>query len=119
MIDGMIYVHLRNQRFACIDPADGASSVNEAIWEVLEYVVNGRECFVLDERGDLMLLEASADEYKQIDLRHVSDTNRGRSVGASAVAETRWFVRHLYGLTVYRWVQRGIRRNWGIQRYRP
>ncbi len=59
---------------------------------------------VLDERGDLMLLEASADEYKQIDLRHVSDTE---SWAHLAVAGDQVFVRHLDGLTVYRWSAAG------------
>lgn len=101
VIDGMIYVHLRNQRFACIDPADGAVKWStKPFGKYWSTVVNGKRMLVLDERGDLMLLEASADEYKQIDLRHVSDTE---SWAHLAVAGDQVFVRHLDGLTVYRW----------------
>ncbi len=101
VINDMIYVHLRNQRFVCINPANG-----EAVWTTKPFgkywsmVVNGDRMLVLDERGDLMLIKADSAEYQQLDVRHVSDTE---SWAHLAVAGEQVFVRHLDGLTVYRW----------------
>ncbi|MBL8816463.1 MAG: PQQ-binding-like beta-propeller repeat protein [Planctomyces sp.] len=101
VINDMIYVHLRNQRFVCINPATG-----ESVWTTKPFgkywsmVVNGDRMLVLDERGDLMLIKADSAEYQQLDVRHVSDTE---SWAHLAVAGEQVFVRHLDGLTVYRW----------------
>jgi outer membrane protein assembly factor BamB len=101
LVDGRIYLHLRNQRFTCIDPAKG-----ETLWTSTPYgkywstAMNGDRLLVLDERGDLMLIQADPKEFQLKSTRHVSDSSTWAHI---AVADQEVFVRDLNGLTVYRW----------------
>jgi outer membrane protein assembly factor BamB len=101
VIDGKIYLHLRNQRFSCIDPATG-----ESLWRTTPFgkywsiVANGTKLLVLDEKGDLLLIDANPSEYKQVDSRHVTDATAWAHL---AVADDQVFVRALDSLIVYRW----------------
>jgi outer membrane protein assembly factor BamB len=101
LVDGKIYLHLRNQRFSCIDPESG-----ESLWRTTPFgkywsmVANGSKLLVLDEQGDLMLLDANPKEFAKIDSRHVSDTSTWAHL---AVADDQVFVRALDALIVYRW----------------
>lgn len=101
VIGGKIYTHLKNQRFTCIDPTTGESLwTSKPFGKYWSMAVNGTRMLVLDERGDLMLLEASEDEYKELDARHVSDSSTWAHV---AVAGNQVFVRALDELIVYQW----------------
>lgn len=101
VIDGKIYLHLRNQRFSCIDPATG-----ESLWRTTPFgkywsiVANGTKLLALDEKGDLLLIDANPSEYKQVDSRHVTDATAWAHL---AVADDQVFVRALDSLIVYRW----------------
>ncbi len=101
LIDGYIYLHLRNQRFTCIDPATG-----EARWTTTPYgkywsmVVNGDRILALDERGDLLLIAASPEEFQLIAEHHAASAE---SWAHLAVSGDQVFVRDLEHLTVYRW----------------
>lgn len=101
MVDGRIYVHLRNQRVTCIDPASG-----ESLWTTKPFgkywsmVANGSRVLALDERGDLLLLDLNASEFTQVDSRHLSDSPTWAHL---AVADNQVFVRDLKGLMVYEW----------------
>ncbi|MFN8706388.1 MAG: PQQ-binding-like beta-propeller repeat protein, partial [Planctomyces sp.] len=101
LVDGRIYLHLRNQRFTCIDPVKG-----ETLWTSTPYgkywstAMNGDRLLVLDERGDLMLIQADPKEFQLKSTRHVSDSSTWAHI---AVADQEVFVRDLNGLTVYRW----------------
>ncbi len=101
LIDGYLYLHLRNQRFTCIDPATG-----EARWTTTPYgkywsmVVNGNRILALDERGDLLLIAASPEEFQLVSERHVASSE---SWAHLAVSGNQVFVRDLERLAVYRW----------------
>ncbi len=101
VIDDRIYLHLRNQRFCCIDPQTGNN-----LWRTTPFgeywsmVRNGSRILALDERGDLLLIDASPAEYRQLDTRHVTDAT---SWAHLAVADEQVFVRALDALIVYRW----------------
>jgi len=103
LVEGKIYLHLRNQRFSCIDSASG-----ESLWRTTPFgkywsiVANGSRLLVLDEKGDLLLLDANPAEFSKIDSRHVSDTSTWAHL---AVADDQVFVRALDALIVYRWRQ--------------
>jgi outer membrane protein assembly factor BamB len=101
IVDGKIYLHLRNQRFTCIDPETG-----ETLWTTKPFgkywsmAVNGKQLLVLDERGELLLVEANPAEYRQIASRQVSDASTWAHIGISG---RQVFVRELNALTVYEW----------------
>lgn len=101
VIDGRIYLHLRNQRFCCLDPANG-----ESLWRTTPFgkywsmAVNGTRVLALDEVGDLILFDADPAEYKELDRFHVSDTSTWAHL---AVVDGQVFVRALDELIVYEW----------------
>jgi len=101
VVDGKIYLHLRNKRFSCIDPATG-----ESLWRTTPFggywsiVLNESKMLALDESGDLRLINANPMEFQQVSERHVSDSSTWAHL---AVADDQVFVRSLDALIVYRW----------------
>jgi outer membrane protein assembly factor BamB len=63
--------------------------------------VNGTKALVLDERGDLLLLDLNASEFVLLDKLKVTDESAWAHL---AVAGNEIFVRDLKGLTVYHWM---------------
>lgn len=74
--DGHAYMHLRNNRIACIDLATG-----EETWRTTPFgkyqsmIVRGDRILSLDERGDLLLIAADPKEFRLLDSRHLSDAS--------------------------------------------
>ena len=101
LIDGHVYVHLKNQRFACLDPVDGTerwrSTPFGKYWSM---VVNGDRILALDQRGQLMLIDADPKEFRILDQRQISDQETWAHL---AVSGDQVFVRELNGLSVFRW----------------
>lgn len=101
VIEGKIYLHLRNQRFCCLDPANG-----ESLWRTTPFgkywsmAVNGTRVLALDEVGDLILFDANPAEYTELDRLHVSDSSTWAHL---AVVDGQVFVRALDELVVYEW----------------
>jgi outer membrane protein assembly factor BamB len=101
IIDGHAYLHLRNQRFTCLDLKTG-----EERWTTKPYgqywsmAAQGPRILALDERGDLLLIDADPREFKLIDSRHVSDSP---TWGHLAVCGDILYVRELNALAAYRW----------------
>ena len=101
VVGDQLYVHLRNQRFTCIDPATGeARWTSKPFGKYWSIAVNGNRLLILDERGDLLLVEADPAEYRQLDTRHVSDSSTWAHIAA---AGDQVFVRELDGLVGFRW----------------
>ncbi|APZ92936.1 PQQ-binding-like beta-propeller repeat protein [Fuerstiella marisgermanici] len=101
VVDGYIYLHLRNQRVICVDPCSG-----KALWTTKPFgkywsmVVNGSNVLALDERGDLLLLDLNTKEFVRVDSRHVSDSSTWAHL---AVVGNQVFVRELNGLLAFEW----------------
>ena len=101
VVDNQIYLHLRNQRFSCIDPETGKS-----LWRTTPFgeywsmATNRSQMLTLDERGDLRLINADPSEFSQVSERHVSDTSTWAHL---AIADDQVFVRALDALIVFRW----------------
>lgn len=101
VVDGYIYCHLRNQRVVCLDPETG-----KATWTTRPYgkywsmVANGRKSLVLDERGDLILLDLNPEKFVELGKLKVSEQSAWAHL---AVVDNQIFVRDLKGLTVYEW----------------
>ena len=101
VIDGHVYTHLKNQRFACIELATGKERwTTPPFGKYWSLVVQGRKILALDERGDLLLINANPEKFELLGQRHVSDSP---SWAHLAVCDDEVFVRDLKGLTVHRW----------------
>lgn len=103
VVGDAIYLHLRNQRLACLNPTNG-----EPFWRTTPFgkywsmAVNGDQVLALDETGDLILFKANQQEFQLSDRLHVSDASAWAHL---AVADEQVFVRALDELIVYSWGQ--------------
>ena len=101
VIDGHAYIHLRNQRFACIDLATGEEKwISKPFGKYWSLIANGNRILALDERGELLLVEANPAEFRLLDRRQVSEDSTWAHL---AIADGQVFVRELNGLAVYKW----------------
>ena len=74
VVDGHIYLHLRNQRFLCLDAATGEQRwTTKPFGKYWSMVAGGDRLLVLDETGELLLVEPSPEEFRLIDRRQVAD----------------------------------------------
>jgi outer membrane protein assembly factor BamB len=100
VIDGHLYLHLKNQRFACLELASGEERwITEPFGKYWSLVANGDKILALDQRGDLLLVRANPERFELLDRRKVADD----SWAHLAVSDDEVFVRALDALTVYRW----------------
>lgn len=96
-----IYLHLRNQRFTCLDAKTGETRwTTKPFGKYWSMVVNGNRGLVLDERGDLILLDLNGEEFRQLDSDRISQTPAWAHL---AVADTQVFVREQNALVCYEW----------------
>ncbi|MEZ6108113.1 MAG: PQQ-binding-like beta-propeller repeat protein [Pirellulaceae bacterium] len=101
VINDHLFLHLRNQRFTCLDLEDG-----EAAWTSTPFgkywslVANGNLILALDERGELLLIDADPAELKIMSRREVVEAEAWAHV---AVCGGQIFVRDLNGLSVFDW----------------
>jgi len=101
VVDGNLYVHLRNQRVTCLNPVSGESRwTSKPFGKYWSMVANGRSVLALDERGDLLLLDLNPGEFTLVDSRHISDSPTWAHL---AVADNQVFIRDLKGLSVFEW----------------
>ena len=100
VIDGFAYLHLRNQRFTCVNLETG-----EIKWTTKPYgkywsmVANGESILALDERGELLLIKANPDEFELLDSRKIGENTWAHL----AVSGDHVYVRALDALIAYRW----------------
>lgn len=101
VINGHAYVHLRNQRFACFDLAEGKKTwTTEPFGKYWNLVARQDRILALDEKGELLLIEADPKEFKLLSRRKVSDDSAWAHL---AVADGKLFIRELKALTVWNW----------------
>lgn len=101
LVDGHIYLHLRNQRFACIDWKTGEEKwITTPYGKYWSMVTNGQRMLALDERGTLLEIAANPREFELIESRKVSDAPAWAHL---AVAGNDVIVRDLRGVTVWNW----------------
>lgn len=102
VIGSHIYLHLRNQKFTCLDLKTG-----ETLWETdrkfgkyWSIVRQGDKLLALDQDGILFLIEASPDEFRLLDERKISDQETWAHL---AVAGSEVIIRDQKGIAVYDW----------------
>lgn len=101
LIDGHIYAHLKNQRFACIEASTGKECwVTSPFGKYWSLVAQGNKILALDERGDLLLINANPNKFELINRRHVSDSTTWAHL---AVCGEDVLIRDLGAITAYRW----------------
>lgn len=101
IIGNYIYCHLGNGRLACFDARSGEQTWrSKPFGKYWSMVANGTRVLALDERGDLVLFEASPEEFRILDTKHISDEE---CWGHIAVAGDEIFVRELGGISAFKW----------------
>lgn len=94
------YLHLRNQRFACIDLKTGKEAwITQPFGKYWSLVAIGNRLLTLDETGELRLILMTPEKFEQISSRSLKDN----SWAHLAVAGQEIAIRDLNGLTLYKW----------------
>jgi outer membrane protein assembly factor BamB len=98
LIGNYVYMHLRNQRFACIDLESGEDKwITKGFGKYWSMIACGDRILALDESGKLLLIAANPEEFKLLENKSIADDTwahlgiRGNEV----------FVRELKAMTVY------------------
>jgi len=101
VIDGHVYMHLRNRRFTCLSLADGTARwTSQPYGQYWSLVTQNDLILALDQRGLLLLIRATPEKYDLIDSRTISQEETWAHL---AVSGDQIFVRELDGITAYRW----------------
>ncbi len=100
VVEDHIYLHLRNQRFVCLHAATGTERwTTRPFGKYWSMVANGDKLLALDQRGELLLIHASPDEFKLLGRRQVAEN----SWAHLAIVNNEIFVRDLAGITAFVW----------------
>lgn len=103
VIDGFAYLHLRNQRFTCLDLATGEQKwTTQPYGQYWSLVAQGDRILALDQRGELLLIHATPDKFDLLDSRQISEQE---TWGHLAVCGGQVFVRELNGVSAYHWAE--------------
>ncbi len=102
VIDGKIYLHQRNRKFSCLDPV-----TSKVLWtskkpfgQYWSLVANDHTILALDQKGELLLIEANPQAFTLLDRRKITKKDTWAHV---AVVDDQIFVRELNAITAYRW----------------
>lgn len=95
------FMHLRNQRFACLNLESGKDEwITTPFGKYWSLVSQGDRLLTLDEAGDLRLIRTNPEQFEQIDEVHVSDSPTWAHL---AVADSNICIRELNALVMYEW----------------
>jgi len=101
VIDGHAYLHLRNQRFTCVELATGKQKwTTQPYGQYWSLVAQHDRILALDQRGELLLIRATPDKFELLDSRKVSEQE---TWGHLAVSGDQVFVRELKRISAYLW----------------
>lgn len=97
--DGHIYLHLGNQRFTCIDFENGEVRwTSRPFGKYSSLILAGDRILALDQRGELLLVEASPEEFRLLSQYRVSDEETWAHLAA---AGDQLFVRELNAVSAW------------------
>jgi outer membrane protein assembly factor BamB len=102
LIDGHVYLHLQNQRMACLRLTDGELKwvSSRRFGKYWSMVAHGNKILGLDQDGTLFLMEANPEEFKILAEKKVSDQETWAHL---AVVGNQIFVRELKGISAWQW----------------
>ncbi len=103
------YLHLGNGRLCCFDLRTGAEKWrSKSFGKYWSMVAQGNRIVALDERGELLLIEANPAEFTLLDRKTVS---KGESWAHVAVSESALLVRDLSGISLFDWPSGAMKKN--------
>ena len=74
VIDGYAYLHLRNQRFTCIDLKTGRTTfTSRPFGKYWSMVATADRILALDQRGELLLIRANPEKFELLGRRKISN----------------------------------------------
>ena len=101
VIGNHAYVHLRNQRFACLDLATGKEAwITKPFGRYWSMVAQGDRILALDETGEVRLIKATPEKFELVGEAKVAAEE---SWAHLAIEGQELYVRDLEGLSAYRW----------------
>ena len=101
VIDGYAYLHLGNQRFACIRLQDGERTwTSQPFGKYASLIAQGDRILALDQQGILLLIKANPEKFELIDSRKIAEADTWAHL---AISDDELFVRELEALAAYRW----------------
>jgi outer membrane protein assembly factor BamB len=101
IIDDHIYLHLRNQRFVCIDAQTGETKwTTKPFGKYWSMVANGNRILALDQRGELLLIDANPEAFTLLDSRKISEDETWAHL---AVSGDQIFIRELNAIVAWQW----------------
>lgn len=99
VVDGFLYLHLRNQRFACINTETGQEAwITTPFGRYWSLIAADEKILALDERGELLLIRANPKEFELIDRRQIASRPTWAHL---AVAGDQVFIRELDAMSVF------------------
>jgi len=101
VIDKHAYLHLGNGRLSCVDLQAGKETWrSKSFGKYWSMAARGNRILALDERGELLLIEADPSEFRLLDRKKVSEKECWAHV---AVAGNEVLVRDLGGVVLFDW----------------
>ena len=102
VVDGHAYMHLRNQRFACVEVATGQEKwiTKKKFGKYWSMIARGGEILALDQRGKLYHLRANPEKFDVISEREVSESETWAHL---AISGDRLVIRELDAVSVFEW----------------
>ena len=99
VVNGHAYLHLRNQRFTCIDLATGTEKwTTTPFGKYWSMAAHGDRLLALDERGELLLIRANPEKFELIDRLQLELAETWAHL---AVSGNQLFVRALDSINAY------------------
>lgn len=101
VIGDHLYIHLKNQRFACIDVKSGKEMwTTKPFGKYWSLVSQGERILALDQDGHLLLIRATPEKFDLVSSIQVGKDETWAHLGVSG---NELFIRELNALAVYRW----------------
>lgn len=96
------YIHLRNQRFACVDLNSGeiSWSTERRFGQYWSMIKQDDKMLVLDQNGTLLLIKASGEKFNLLDEIKVSEKSTWAHI---AMSGKHIAIREHMALTLYEW----------------
>jgi len=103
IIDGHVYLHLRNQRFTCINLNTGKETwTTKPYGKYWSLIANGNRILALDERGELLLIQANPEEFELQDSKKISDE---QTCAHLRISGNEIIIREQDAMTTLNWAQ--------------
>ena len=98
--DGHVYMHLRNQRFTCIDLESGETKwTSEPYGKYASLLLQDDKVLALDQRGELILFRATPEKFDLLSQHRISDEETWAHLAASG---NELFIRELNAISAFR-----------------